>query len=206
MKGYCVAATIERVLRYYGRDVDQHEIAQLARTSADGGTSPTMMAEGLKRAGTKLGIRLKIYEQFNVNEFMRLITKYNRAVRRTKLPQIQTGRMIVVAAVYQQMDVDVLKQVRSKPAAYLKGFINDIVKDIDLGMPLAWSVILGKIEENPPLPQANGGHMRLIIGYNKKTEEIFYTDSWGSRHEFKRMKVLDAWAITTALYSLRPRP
>ena len=205
-KGYCVAATVERVLRYYGRDVDQHEIAQLARTSADGGTSPTMMAEGLKRAGAKLGIKLKIYNKFEVNDFLRMITKYNRAVRRTKLPQIQTGQMIVVAAVYQEMDTDVLKEVRSKPVGYFKGFMNDVAGDIDLGMPLAWSVILGKIEENPALPQANGGHMRLIIGYNRKTEEIFYTDSWGSRHEFKRMKTLDAWAITTALYSLRPRP
>src|SRR5262249_36952060 len=28
-KGYCAAAVAERVLRYYGHDVDQHEIAQL---------------------------------------------------------------------------------------------------------------------------------------------------------------------------------
>ena len=206
MKGYCVAATVERVLRYYGNDVDQHEIAQLARSSADEGTSPTMMAEGLKRAGTKLGIKLTIYHQFKANDFLRMIDKYNRNARRKKLPQIETGQMIMVSEVYQQMDTETLKETQAKPEGYLRGFMNDIIKDIDLGMPLAWSVVLGKIEEDPPLPQAAGGHMRLIIGYNTKTAEIFYTDSWGRGHECKRMNALDAWAITTALYSLRPRP
>lgn len=26
-----------------------------------------------------------------------------------------------------------------------------------------------------------GGHMRLIIGYNVKTSEMIYSDSWGLR-------------------------
>jgi hypothetical protein len=29
-KGYCVVASVERVLRYYGATVDQHELAQVA--------------------------------------------------------------------------------------------------------------------------------------------------------------------------------
>ena len=38
-KGYCVVATAARIFAYYGMDyVDQHELASLANTSADGGT------------------------------------------------------------------------------------------------------------------------------------------------------------------------
>ena len=53
------------------------------------------------------------------------------------------------------------------------------------------------------LPQANGGHMRLVIGYNEKTGEIIYSDSWGMGHEEKRMKAADAWTITNNLFFLR---
>jgi hypothetical protein len=46
--------------------------------------------------------------------------------------------------------------------------------------------------------------MRLIIGYNLKTREILYSDSWGAGHELKRMALDDAWAITTGLATVEP--
>ena len=36
-KGYCVVATAERVMRYYGVQVDEHELAELANSSATAG-------------------------------------------------------------------------------------------------------------------------------------------------------------------------
>lgn len=51
-KGYCVVATAARIFAYYGMDyVDQHELASLANTSADGGTNTAAMAENLKKSG-----------------------------------------------------------------------------------------------------------------------------------------------------------
>ncbi|MBR5050606.1 MAG: hypothetical protein IKX75_04645, partial [Desulfovibrio sp.] len=38
-KGYCVVATLERLIRYYGGEVSQHELAQLFNTADGGGTS-----------------------------------------------------------------------------------------------------------------------------------------------------------------------
>lgn len=46
-KGYCAVATTERMMRYYGMDVDQHEIAQLAGSQAKAGTNPQNMMEEL---------------------------------------------------------------------------------------------------------------------------------------------------------------
>jgi len=46
--------------------------------------------------------------------------------------------------------------------------------------------------------------MRLIIGYNAKTNEILYSGSWGMGHELKRMPLADAWAITTGLCTVEP--
>ena len=56
----------------------------------------------------------------------------------------------------------------------------------------------------PEIPQASGGHMRLIIGYNEKTKEILYTDTWGAGHELKRMPADWAFAITHSAFYLRP--
>ena len=46
--------------------------------------------------------------------------------------------------------------------------------------------------------------MRLIIGYNQKTREVLYTDTWGAGHELKRMPMDRAFAITHDAFYLRP--
>ena len=47
--------------------------------------------------------------------------------------------------------------------------------------------------------------MRMIIGYNAKTHEILYSDTWGEAHALKRMKEENAWAMTKGLVVLKPR-
>ena len=49
-----------------------------------------------------------------------------------------------------------------------------------------------------------GGHMRIVIGYNQKTDEVIYTDSWGPGHEFKRMSTANAYTATMHLITLKP--
>jgi len=105
---------------------------------------------------------------------------------------------------YSQMDVDLLRHVRFKKADEKTKFISDAISLIDKGAPALWTVTLGFVPEIPKLPQASGGYTRLIIGYNKKTSEIIYTDSWGAGHAFKRMSMDDAFFITQGLYSVLP--
>jgi Peptidase_C39 like family len=84
-------------------------------------------------------------------------------------------------------------------------FNKEIHSYIDSGLPLLWALTLGIAPETPQLTvQAGGGHMRLIIGYNDKTEEIIFTDSWGEGHEFKKMKISDAYKVSTGLFVLKP--
>ena len=47
-KGYCAVAATERILRYYGSQVDQHELAQLVNSSI-AGTDPRKMMIMLKK-------------------------------------------------------------------------------------------------------------------------------------------------------------
>ena len=82
-------------------------------------------------------------------------------------------------------------------------FQREIQRDIDQGIPLLWSVQLGIVSE-PGVPQNAGGHMRLIIGYNTKTNELIFSDSWGAGHEQKRMAMDDGWTITTGVAAIEP--
>lgn len=84
-------------------------------------------------------------------------------------------------------------------------FLGEIRRNIDIGLPLLWSLELGRYPEKPQLsPQTSGGHMRNIIGYNDKTEEIIFSDSWGAGHEAKRMKMSHAYSASHGLFVLRP--
>jgi len=204
-KGYCVVASVERVLRYYGATVDQHELAQIANSDATGGTSTEAMLASLKRLTARLGVTVRSLYEWNVRDFLKMLDDYNRATKRGKLaPEVAiSGHMIDADACFAQMKPEIYREVRMKSSADFGRFKRDIQRNIDEGIPLLWSVRLGIVREKE-LSQASGGHMRIIIGYNTATNEILYSDSWGMGHEEKRMPIDDAWTITNGLSSLQP--
>lgn len=105
-----------------------------------------------------------------------------------------------------------LTEVDKKRGEYYVGkpvderkFLKEIQSYVDSGLPLLWSLELGRYPEKPQLsPQTSGGHMRLIIGYNDKTQEIIFSDSWGAGHEAKRMKMSDSYKASHGLFVLKP--
>ena len=189
-KGYCAAATSERVLRYYGFTIDEHEIAQAAGTTARGGTSISDMKEAVKEYNK--AAKSEGESEISLNSFM-------------------CGNSVNVGEILAAMKPKVVKKMRMKDFRYKK-FMTGVKAQVDQGVPVFWGVTLGMFPE-PGLPQAVGGHIRLIIGYvegkdpkTKKTEikEILYTDSWGAGHELKRMPADWAFAITHDAFYLKP--
>jgi hypothetical protein len=204
-KGYCVVASAERVMRYYGTNVDQQELAQVANTSSSGGTSYAEMFAAMKKLTARLKIRVREVERSDINDILKLMADYNKAAKKASAPLIpDQGRMIDLSEVYRVMDPAVLKEVRTKNKSDLGKFQRTVESHVNEGTPLMWTVMLGKAPEPKLNPQAFGGHMRLIIGYNNKTNEIIYTDSWGAGHELKRMPAEDAWTITTGAMTIEP--
>lgn len=170
-KGYCVVATCQRVFEYYGIGADMHQIAQIAESDPEAGTSTLLMAKELD----KIDYRFK-----------------------TRLDIIGMGRPLT------EVDEKRGEYYVGKPVDERK-FLKEIRSYIDSGLPLLWSLELGRYPEKPQLnPQTAGGHMRLIIGYNDKTEEIIFSDSWGAGHEAKRMKMSDAYKASHGLFVLKP--
>jgi len=220
-KGYCAVAAAERVMRYYGLEVDEHEIGEAAGTQAEGGTSVAAMRTSVERIGKRYRLATVLLcgdldddTQKRIANLEKEVSAYNKAAKRLKKPPIaedvyvsRHGGLVTYSphALDEAMDPEVLKYMKTEgglKSKYTK-FRKDVRQYVDAGMPLYWSVLLGVYPEGD-LPQAKGGHMRLIIGYNDKKDEILYTDSWGKGHELKRMPAGWAWTITRCVMAMKP--
>ena len=205
-KGYCAAATAERTMRYFGQSVDQHQIAQIADTTAEGGTSFDDFKSALQAIARQYQYSFNTHIDWNFRDFQRLVDDYNRTARQTGQPEINlpAGGVIQINQIYAAFHAETLVAARQRRRADFNRFEERIRRYVDGGAPLIWGVMLGVIPEQGN-PQASGGHLRLIIGYNAQTREVLFSDSWGRGHELKRMPIDQAFAITTSLYSLEPR-
>lgn len=187
-KGYCVPASLSRVFAYYGMDgVDQHALAALCRSSGETGTTLEGMEKALRSISGAFHVSVVSSEWLNrkilERDVQRIVQKKRKSAEGVGLK-------------------DLLEYAATRPALR-KGF-RDIKKQIDAGIPVVWAVMLGLFPEQG-IPQAAGGHMRLIIGYNEEKQALLYTDSWGAGHEMKAMRIDQASIITMGLFVLRPR-
>jgi Peptidase_C39 like family len=60
-KGYCVVASAQRLMEYYGIPADQHQIAQVVASDSRRGTSALAMSEALGRIDYRFKTRFKIH-------------------------------------------------------------------------------------------------------------------------------------------------
>ena len=204
-KGYCVVATAERVLRYFGRDLDQHEMAQLANTSSALGTTTDDMMSALRTIARKTDLRVKTFFEVTGKDFPKLVRRYNRYAKRVGYAQLPPGSEYNWLYTYNTVDHEAFRAVREEQGVGMRKFFDFVKRNIDQGLPLSWTVMVGLVEE-PELKEIGGvfGHMRMIIGYNAKSQEILYSDSWGPGHEVKKLSLLDAWTISSGLYGIMP--
>ncbi len=204
-KGYCAVATGERVLRYFGKDADEHELAQACQT--EGGTSGQKFEEQMKRIATRFGLRFQTYLSGGDERMItKIIKDYTIAGKKkdgTPIPAQLAQNPYTFYVALDNLNPKQLAAVRQADKSGMATLDRAVREAIDRANPVIWAVHLGIVPE-PDIPQAQGGHIRLIIGYNAKTAEILYTDSWGPKHELKRMKLADAWAETFGIYVMRP--
>lgn len=198
-KGYCACATTARILNYYGREVDMHDIAKLAESSGSLGTDPKELEGAIKNISAKLRLNMrKIVTCYlsNNRDFGRLMDKINR--------QYKSMDMTFNPRVVKADEIKPAFKAMASNDSRFKDFEKGIKTYIDRGQPLAWALQLGIVPE-PGLPQAGGGHMRLITGYNEEKKIIYFSDSWGKGHEKKEMDIYSAFYISMALWAISPR-
>lgn len=169
-KGYCVVASAQRLFEYYGIPCDMHQLAQIAGSDPERGTSSLETNEELGKIDHLFKTRFECI-----------------AVRhRTGLVELEDNKYV-------------------GDSVSADDFHKEIRKSIDEGIPLLWSLEVGRFPEEPPLQeQTSGGHMRLIIGYNDQERKIIFSDSWGAGHEFKTIDADHALEATSGLFSMKP--
>ena len=208
-KGYCVVASVERVARYFGANVDQHEMAQIANTG-DHGTSGNDMEKAFQRVTGKIHLRTLKHIEYDEKRAERDLRSYNSAAKKAgvKIIDIDTDRYYVDPRQFWfNAHKETFRDMKRGQQGY-EHFERKVKEYVDQGIPLCWTLYLGMFPEKG-LPQSYGGHMRLIIGYNFSSpdsgeHQIYYTDSWGDGHEKKAMRADEAFCMTMALYSMVP--
>ena len=155
-KGFCVPATLERYFRYLGIPADMYVLALQAQTGMGGGTGEN---------GT--------YKAANA-----LARAHGRHFE--KIPSLRLNSL----ANFIDQGLPIMWGIQAR---------DDIEKDITDRMTqrratadiAQWKEILKKTPKPKkvrPAPNApNLGHMCLIIGYNKATDEVAISDSWGPK-------------------------
>ena len=215
-KGYCVPASVARVLQYYGIDTDIHELAMLMETDCGGGTKVGGRFPTLSRVAKEAGMRRIDYK--NLEKYDEAyIRRYNQAARANSghelniedftVEEEEDGRVVNMRHydwLVDAMDEGLKLRSRDYDEEGFSTFKEGIVTSVQQGRPLLWSV-----EHLFPWDRADGsqggGHMRLIVGVNQSRDEILYSDSWGVGNEFKRVGFADAWRETDFMSCLFPR-
>ncbi len=183
-KGYCVPATLARIGQHYGVDISMHEIAMIADSSSSGGTSVGAALRSLKKNYARVKLKIKDIRITNDSPYVR-----------------RGNTLVPISKSEADKRFASIKDGDSK----VKKFFDNVKKRIDKGQMVAWSMLVGLLPENGrPARQGGGGHMRMFIGYNEKTDELIFSDSWGPGHEVKRISAKAAFIVTSGIYEIVP--
>lgn len=140
-KGYCAVASFERVLRFYGVDLDMHDLANIAETY--GGTKPAKMKEAVFKIAQKMGMNTKEPIFLRGKQYESLFKDYNKVARKDGKTEINLDQSFS----WQDVDPDTLKATRLQSGEYKK-FRQEIVDSINKGIPVMWALQLGLFWED----------------------------------------------------------
>ena len=168
-KGYCVPATFERLLRYSGIPADLYDLAALGGTGFGGGTNVTKLVESLERTVRQNGRRL---EPLELKVTPAGLARYIDEGRPVLWSLSSTPAFNSLADAYSHQ-----RAALSSPVA-LKAWAAERKR---LGAALG--------------PDSGSAHLCLLVGYNRATGELAFSDSWGP--EFA-----ERWLPTSAVQAV----
>ena len=167
-KGYCVPATFERYLRYVGVPADMYELAAVGGTEFGGGSSFEAMAASLDRYVRQQGRHLeKAAFPFSIDGVARYLNE---------------GRPIIWGHFSTHAFNDLsnaLTEARQTTTDWAQ-----------------WKKSAAKTDVSKLRPDSTSGHACLIIGYNRATNEIAFTDSWGPHYAERWVPIAAAQKIS----------
>lgn len=159
-KGYCVPATFERTLRYFGIPADMYTLAMIGQSAAGGGTSMSVIQNHLQDEVKRNGRRWDSYRsRLTIDEVKRWIDQGSPILWRMKVYESLNYRATMRSVNRQHASSLPDWAAKEKPAR---------------------NVVQQEIRNQEP-----GAHLCMIIGYNRETGEVAISDSWGPQYEVR---------------------
>lgn len=169
-KGFCVPATMERMLRYLGIPADMYLLAMAANTRPGGGTTINDLLWAVGDTVRRHGRRIQtVAGRPEINQISRWIE--------SGLP--------VLWAINTSKTVDHLINEHTRQRAGVTDW-------------KAWNENLkaARRDARKLSREATEGHVCLMVGFNRETGEIALSDSWGPGYEERWITVEEAAAIS----------
>ena len=168
-KGFCVPATYTRVLLYAGVPADLYLLALLGRTDVGGGTSTTAMENSARALATSYG---------------RTITSVSPTLDLPKLETFFEKGIPLTWAMFvdEKLDRDLSSRLRQRTESDPDAWLKTLAEKRKAARSIKKNV--------------NNGHVCLLIGLNRKTEELATSDSWGPEFAERWITIEEARAIS----------
>jgi hypothetical protein len=168
-KGYCAPATMERAMRHLGLAADMYVLANAGGTAFGGGTSMYSLFEGVGRYIRRKGRK---FDQWRGEMKLKEIAKY-----------VDKG----VPVIWGLSSTDAFNTTA-----------NDRLKErTSVTEWAAWQTKMEQAAATSELkPDMESAHVVLIIGYNPKTNEIAFSDSWGERYKERWITIPEAERVS----------
>ncbi len=175
-KGYCVPATFERCLRYFGIPADMYLLAMSGETQAGGGTSMEEFIDGIKRDVSRYGREV---DELNIDMEIRDIARY-----------IDQG-------------LPLLWSLNSTPE--FNALADDHTMARRKTSASEWPTTLASLKERADISGGTPdyGHIAMVVGYNAKTGEVAVSDSWGPAYERRWILAEAAENVTKGFYVIK---
>ncbi|MCI5779781.1 MAG: C39 family peptidase [Lentisphaeria bacterium] len=205
-RNYCVPASVEMVLRYYGAKVNQKKLGRIFDSSKKTGTFIGDLDTHFGPDGEIKGFVCKKLYTMTIRELSALtqsclgdadLTRRNRKAISGNVD----GRS---ANVLDRMNPAVVRRHTPRSRAPLLQLLPKLLKQyIDSGRPLLWSVAMNL----DPNDRSDGFHMRVLCGYREEDGRItgiVYLDPWTGRRKYKHVTALEAAAMTISIMVVQP--
>lgn len=169
-KGFCVPATMERMLRHLGIAADMYLLAMAANTGPGGGTTVPDVIAAVRQTVQRHG--------------RRVVNVSGRPVVSTVRPWVEAG-IPILWAIDTSAAIDNLINQRTAERTRVDDWArwNESLKD-------------QRRKARQLAREADEGHVCLITGFNPETGEIALSDSWGPGYEERWITVEEASAIS----------
>ncbi|MEO0510965.1 MAG: C39 family peptidase [Verrucomicrobiota bacterium] len=174
-KGYCVPATFERYLRYLNMPADMYTLAMTGQTDIGGGTSLSRIIDSIEG----------------------YVASQNRSMKRIETEiDVRTVRKYIdkgLPIIWSMFSTKEYNEFANKRTEERK-------KTIDWA---AWKEATKRSIRNLKLGQSyESAHACMIVGYNRETDEIAVSDSWGPKYELRWLPAAHAEQVSQSVIYL----